>query len=408
MSTNEAVDTEALDRRTALATSGWGTTFRFVQPRNLAFWTYLLLALVGVAIFVVAISGALGRAPADAAPALVRTVVLAVVVYGVVLWWFFRTVDRYTRQSRKLIVTAFLWGGLAATGIAGLGNAGLELWNRLFGQAFAADWGAALTAPLVEEFTKGLGLILLIALAARQITSALDGFVLGAFIGLGFQLFEDILYGVQSATAGFGLDPIGSATHTLLWRFGAGISGHVVYSAIFCTGLVFWLGRPGEPRNRGRGALLILLALGLHGFWDALDGIFGTLTSNDVTMLMIAVPIILFRLAVAAWVYLQAAPNERAVVRAVLAPEVTHGVLTDEELHAAVEGRRARRAYLKVATNSADKKRRTFLLEAASDLANELADSGAENSPRVDFARQETRRFTAVGPENAAAQAART
>jgi hypothetical protein len=62
---------------------------------------------------------------------------------------------------------------------------------------------ATFVAPLVEEFTKGMGLLLLwgaSSLWLREIDGALDGAIYGGVIGLGFTLTEDVLY-VSSAQA---------------------------------------------------------------------------------------------------------------------------------------------------------------------------------------------------------------
>ena len=80
----------------------------------------------------------------------------------------------------------------------------LGLYANTFGQAWALDWGAALSAMFTEEWAKGFGLLLLIGLAPRQVRTAFDGFILGAFIGLGFQIIEDIPYVLTSAGSEFG------------------------------------------------------------------------------------------------------------------------------------------------------------------------------------------------------------
>lgn len=46
---------------------------------------------------------------------------------------------------------------------------------------------------------------------------------IGAFIGLGFQLFEDVLYDYNSAIGGFGADQVNAALGTFALRAGSGI-----------------------------------------------------------------------------------------------------------------------------------------------------------------------------------------
>ena len=381
-------------RRDALLESGWGATFRFLQPRNAAFWVYLLLCAQGGLFFL-----AMVRSQGDYYAPAVQLTLVALVLYGIVLWWFFRRIDRYARQSRKLIIVGFFWGGLgAAYSISGAANSAiLGLWANLFGQAWANDWAPGLTAPIVEEISKGLGLVLLIALAGRLVATALDGFVLGAFIGLGFQLFEDVQYGIGGAASDFGTDPVGNAWDTLVGRLITGVSGHIVFSAVFGAGLIYFLGRPGQPRRRGYGILLMVVAMLMHGLWDSLGGFFGTLMDHPLLPYFLAAPFVIAFLVVAVLVFRHAVPTERQYLRAVLAPEVADGYVTAEELDALVDGRRARRAYRRGGQHR-DRKVRTFRLEAVQDLADELAVSGGHTNDRVLFARAELHRLPTVAP----------
>ena len=99
------------------------------------------------------------------------------------------------------MVVAFLWGCFAATfTVGGANDAISSLYAKALGQSWQLDWDAALSAPFTEEPAKGFGMLLLIALAPRLVRTAFDGFILGAFIGLGFQIIEDIVvYAMSSA-----------------------------------------------------------------------------------------------------------------------------------------------------------------------------------------------------------------
>ena len=44
-------------------------------------------------------------------------------------------------------------------------------------------------------------------LAPKVVRSAFDGFIVGGFVGLGFQIFEDVSYVINGAQGGFGADP---------------------------------------------------------------------------------------------------------------------------------------------------------------------------------------------------------
>lgn len=384
-------------RVTAIRSSGWASPVRLWQPRNLAFWVYLLVVGWGL---VVAVQYLGGQAVVYGQVIAVATVLFG--LYGALLWWFYHRVDRYAHQSRTMIVLAAVWGGLGATlALAAPANTPIiSLWGKAFGQAWASDWGAGLTAPFVEELSKGAGLLLLIALGRRAVATAFDGFILGAFIGLGFQIVEDLTYALGSAATQFGANPLGNAATTIALRIGLGFASHAVYSAIFCTGVVYAVGTAAQSRRLGRGVLLMLTAMVFHGVWDDDGGIIG---GNFV--LLVASWVVLSALAifVATRVYAMTVGPERAYLRAVLAPEAAAGVLTGEEVDTLAGDRHARRAYRRAGAHHprgsggprhADRGRR-LVLEAARDLADELARTAGRDDDRVRYARQEVNRVRA-------------
>jgi RsiW-degrading membrane proteinase PrsW (M82 family) len=376
-------------RSRAVAESGWGARFRLFQPRNLAFWVYLFLVAFGV--FVSSRAFAL-ESPVYGGALLVAAVLFG--LYGALFWWFTTRIDRYAHQSRVLIVLAFLWGAFAATfTMAAQANTPIQsLWAKAFGQAWSIDWGAGLTAPFTEELAKGSGLLLLMALAPRLVRTAFDGFVLGAFIGLGFQILEDIQYALSAASEQFGANPVQNALSTIVLRMGVGVGAHILYSAVFCTGLVYLLGRPAEPRRRLRGLTLMASAMLLHGLWDDLGAFVGAPDLLPV-MWVVVIGIAFF---VVTRAFNLAIPRERQYMRAVLAPEAASGVVTREELETLSGDRRARRRYRREGHGRHDKQRRAHLLEAAHDLADELASAGGEDTARVGFARSELARLRSL------------
>lgn len=371
----------------AIENSGWGRSFTFYQPRNAAFWVYLMLVVTGAFKLFSMLSAS--------APAYGDAIALSIVlfgVYGAVFWWFTHHIDRYARQPVKLIVVAFLWGSFAATWVmaANANDAILALYAKTFGQAWAKDWGAGLTAPFTEEIAKGVGLLLLVALASRLVRTAFDGFILGAFIGLGFQIFEDVLYALNSAASQFGADPVGAAMSTIMLRMVFGVAAHTLYSAIFCAGLVYLLGRPAEPRRVGRGLILMASAMLLHGLWDSAAALS---QGKAILLFPLFVVMITAALVLVFRVFRMTVPRERQFLRDVLTPEVERGVITVDELTALCGDRKARKTFRKSAASHADRKRNGYVLEAAADLADALAQARGTESDRVEFARSEVNRI---------------
>jgi len=373
-------------RREAIEASGWGERFKLVQPHNLCFWVYVVLVAIGLLQFVREAQHFTGFL----APSLISASILFA-LYGLGIFWALRLMDRYAHKPLALVLAAFAWGATAAVyGIAVHGNdANIALMAKLFGQAFAADWGAALSAPFVEETAKGAGFVLILALAPRLIRSLYDAIFVGAFIGLGFQILEDIQYGLNGAVAQFGSDQFGGVISTFLLRGATGITSHALYTAVFSAGLLYAIGTSSHRRRVGIGLALMAAAVLAHGVWDGAAAIGEGGVGANVAMLAAAL---------IGWTALIVAVRrgmgpEREWMRAILAPEVSSGTLKAEELDALVARRKERKRFIHGAGGHKERKRAKHLLVAAGDLARELAASGGADSPGVEHARAEIARL---------------
>lgn len=147
--------------------------------------------------------------------------------------------DRYEPEPFWLLTVMFFWGAVVATVTAIVGN---EVGSATLSWALSAKTQdplvqastASFVAPLVEESTKGIGLLILYFASKHllhEVDGALDGAIYGGVVGLGFTLTEDILY-VASAAASGGLS--GFATVFFLRTVMAGL-GHASFTAM--TGL---------------------------------------------------------------------------------------------------------------------------------------------------------------------------
>ncbi len=363
------------DRRRAIEQSGFGAQFHLVQPQNLAFWVYCLLVAAGA----VVVSGQLSVAAAAYSGALISGVI-AFGCLAVAYLWFIHYEDRYTTVPLKLAVAGFVWGAVGAFGaFALLGNdAVMSLYAKTFGASFAFDWGAALTAPIDEELAKGAGILLLLTLAPRLIRSPFDGLVVGALVGLGFQISEDISYAFIGAANAFG--DVGAAWTTIIARTLASIPSHWMFSAIFGAGLVWFVGRPQVPARKGLGAGLMLTAMLMHGVWDASSAIggggFAWIVPTTVAFVLIGVFV---------WIYKTTVPVEREWMRELMAPEVQLGVVTPAELDVLAGSRSTLKRYL----HTQPSRRRTeHLLEAERELAHQIARDGGVETAAVQRARE--------------------
>jgi RsiW-degrading membrane proteinase PrsW (M82 family) len=363
------VSTLTEERRQAIEQSGWGEDFRFVQPHNLAFWVYCLLIVAGAYV----LSGQVSIAAAAYSSALIS----GIVAFGIVALaylWFIHYEDRFTTVPPDLAGIGFIWGFVAATGAFALyaNGAVTELYAKAFGASFAFDWGAALAAPIDEELAKGAGVLLLLVLAPRLVRSPFDGLIIGAFIGLGFQISEDISYAWIGAANSF--NDIGVAWSTIIVRTLASIPSHWMYTGIFGAGLVWFVGRPDFPARRKLGAGLMLIAILMHGLWDA-SGALGGLVPLFVASVLITVFV---------WIYRNTEPIEREWMRELMAPEVARGVVTPGELEALSGARTTARAWVRSQPNPLAARN---VLRAEGELAHQIARDGGDETAAVQQAR---------------------
>jgi RsiW-degrading membrane proteinase PrsW (M82 family) len=361
-------------RRRAIDQSGWGERFNLVQSHNLAFWVYCLLVAAGV----VAISGQVSIAAAAYSGALTSGII-AFGLLAVAYLWFIHYEDRYTTVPGKLAAAGFVWGALGAVGaFALLGNdAVISLYSKTFGASFSFDWGAALAAPIDEELAKGAGVLLLLTLAPRLVRSPFDGLILGAFVGLGFQISEDISYAWIGAANSFG--DLGAAWSTIIARTFASIPSHWMYTGIFGAGLIWFIGRPEVPARKGLGAGLMATAMLMHGLWDASAALAG---DNAISIVPVIVAFVL--ISVFVWIYDNSASIEREWMRELMAPEVQLGVVTEDELDALAGTRSRLKAYIR---SQPSRRRAKRVLEAETDLAHQIARDGGVDSAEVQRAR---------------------
>jgi RsiW-degrading membrane proteinase PrsW (M82 family) len=374
-------------QRKTIAVTGWGAGFRFVQPHNACFWIALALLLNGAWVFSTQVSSGFGVFAEAYTASLFSTG-----LFAAAFLFFLHRKDRWEHTPGRLALTAFLLGGLAVPwAIALPGNGALmSLYTKLFGQAWAEDWQAGLTAPLIEESAKGIAFLLMLGLAPVAIRTVYDGLIVGAYVGLGFQVFEDLLYGKNAAYRDFGVDQAGAVLHTFVLRSLSGIASHALFTALFSAGLIYLLGTIAQPRRVGRGLSLMATAVLVHLLWDSMGALSrGTggviiLLMLGITAASIAALLIALRLA---------GGRERAWLRDLLAPEVADGTLTDAELTALTGHRKQIRAYVRSHENGMSRRKSKHVLRAARDLAHDIAVAGGTNSPQVEHSRGEITRL---------------
>ncbi len=112
-----------------------------------------------------------------------------VIVLPVLAW-----LDRVEPEPRSSRIHAVLWGATVAGVVSGIVN---TIVAGVAGEIAAA----VISAPLIEEAMKGLGIIW--AVRRREVDSVIDGIVYAGWVALGFAVVEDFLYFVNAEADGF-------------------------------------------------------------------------------------------------------------------------------------------------------------------------------------------------------------
>ncbi len=231
------------------------------RPLRRAVLTYGIMLsgfLLCSAVLVVAFTRSLGTS-ATLLGALFAAIPLLVVV-PTFLW-----LDRYEAEPRRFLIFGFAWGALcAATGALVL-NTFFEVVVALAGSTQADLLGAVVSAPIVEEGLKGLGILLIVLMRRQQFDGVIDGIVYAGMVGAGFAFSENILY-LGRIYVEFGQDGL---TSLFILRGVMGPFAHPLFTA--CTGVGLGLAVSHLRSAGGRvaaGTVGYLCAVLLHLTWN--------------------------------------------------------------------------------------------------------------------------------------------
>ncbi|MHA7262104.1 PrsW family intramembrane metalloprotease [Arthrobacter sp. TMN-37] len=278
----------------------------------------LLITALVLAALVWFLSQSLGTA------ALVLCAVLALVPLGICalgLGW----IDRWDPEPRGALLFAFLWGaGISVVVTLVLGNYVLGVLSVALDSTPTDILGPVLQAPVVEEFAKGLGVLVLVYSRRSHFDGPVDGIVYAGTVAAGFAFTENILY-FSSAVLEAG--NVAAVVGVFVLRGLFSPFAHVMFTA--ALGFVV-----GGAVSRGGGSARVLPAfvVGLvpaiagHMLWNG-----GTvLLFNDFFSFYLLVQVPLFCLAVVAVVLIRRA--ERRLTESRLGDYVDAGWFTPQEV----------------------------------------------------------------------------
>jgi protease PrsW len=240
------------------------------------------------------------------------------VLQAVIYLLFIRAIDLYEREPLRYVIPVFVWGFVVATTVSLVFNTLFQLTlSSVTSVSTARFFTAIVSAPVVEESSKGLALLIifLIAYLRRRRTGliefagVMDGIVYGSAVGFGFAIAEDLLYGLEYGP------------ETFIVRRILGGFAHASFTSLtgIGFGLIAW------AQNRALKVALPLLGLSgailLHATFNLTATLLG-----PVAYLFLCLVVLTYIVVIIVWLHV-----ERRTIRAELEDEVQAGTITPQE-----------------------------------------------------------------------------
>lgn len=209
-------------------------------------------------------------------PTLAMTVLamIPLLIVGLTVLW----IDRWEPEPRVLLFAAFVWGAGVSVLFAGELNAsvGLAL-HGVFGGSMPVEAGPAVFgAPVVEEFFKGLGLLLIFLVRRRHFNGPVDGVVYASVIAAGFAFVENVQYFLMNQ------EMVGLV---FILRGIASPFGHLIYTAIMGLALG-WASRKGKFTWLWALPVAYAGSIFLHAAWNGFAMIGAGMFQNEFSFLL--------------------------------------------------------------------------------------------------------------------------
>jgi protease PrsW len=195
--------------------------------------------------------------------------------YGALLLVLFIRPARRAQVLGLGVLLALAWGGLAATDIAGRANSALVEIAGNLSTELDSTWTNVFIAPAVEETVKTLGIILLAFLPAARRFGPAAGLVIGALVGVSFQVVENEVFTLDGM---FKAPDAALAVliETIFVRGVVGVFSHLVYSGAIGAAIGWLLAGPTTGRWRRLavtvGVFVLMVVLHSWSNWTAQEG----------------------------------------------------------------------------------------------------------------------------------------
>jgi RsiW-degrading membrane proteinase PrsW (M82 family) len=255
-----------------------------------------------------------------------------------------RTLDRYDPEPAYALAMALGWGAIAACGFSALVNSLVgEVVGALAGED-AGHWvSTVVSAPIVEEASKGILVLGFFYFLRREFDGIVDGIIYATFVAIGFAAVENVVYYAQA-----GLDPDGLGIGgTFCMRGLLTPWGHPLYTSMtgMGVGLARESTRPWVRRLAPVGGYTF--AVLLHALWNGSAVLLGGLGAPGAAAFLAM--LVLWFVFVAAFLAIVFALVLRRgrIIREHLLDEVALGHLTHAELEIAASAFGRLRAYFR-------------------------------------------------------------
>ena len=306
-----------------MAVTGLDDPYRTRKWVGFGLWT--VGQLVGGLLFLL-LFGVLPLLTGDAANAFLSMGIGAVLAFPAMFVYltFPRLLDRYDPEPMYALFLALSWGALAACGFSAFINSvGGELVGAFTNPRIGEAFGVVVSAPIVEEFWKGIMVVGIAYFLKSEFDGIVDGIIYATFVAIGFAATENVLYyGRALASDNLGI--------TLIIRGLIAPWGHPLYTSM--TGLAVGYAR--EQTNTAMKFILPVVgymgAVMLHALWNGSSLLCDYYGASYVFFLLIP----LWLLFVTAFVILVMILVHRRgrLIRENLIDEVALGYITQAEL----------------------------------------------------------------------------
>lgn len=225
-------------------------------------------------------------------------------------------IDRYDPEPPWALALAFAWGALVAVLFSAIVN---DVFGAIFGNAASG----VISAPIFEEGSKGLGVVLVLIFLRKEFDDILDGIVYAGTIALGFATVENVLY------YGRGLLEGGSGLLITLFIMRGLFSpfAHVTFTSM--TGIGCGISR--ESHNRVVRIIAPIFgyfaAVTLHAVWNSLAFLGGG-SGFLIGYVVLEIPFFLIFVGFIAYVM----HRQNKILKEMLAIDVVRGLITPEQL----------------------------------------------------------------------------